>query len=73
MKKTVLQKSPCENDNPEKFVSMIEYAEENDYACEEIKPFVLTHLPNHDSNFKNRFPELTLQQHDWTKSQSVRK
>jgi hypothetical protein len=26
---------------------------------------VLTHLTNLDSNFKNRFPELTLQQREW--------
>jgi hypothetical protein len=47
------------------FVNMSEHLEENDYAFEEIKPHVLTHLTNLDSNFKNRFPELTLQQHEW--------
>jgi hypothetical protein len=47
------------------FVNMSEYLEENDYAFEEIKPHVLTHLTNIESNFKNRFPELTLQQHEW--------
>jgi hypothetical protein len=37
------------------FVSMSEYPEENDYASEEIKPHVLTHLINLESNFENRF------------------
>jgi hypothetical protein len=43
---------------------MNEYLEENEYAFEEIKPHVVTHLTNLESNFKNRFPELTLQQHE---------
>jgi hypothetical protein len=66
MKKTVLWKSLCESDTLEMFVSMSEYLEENDYAFEEIKPHVLTYLTNLESNFKNCFPELTLQQHEWT-------
>jgi hypothetical protein len=73
MKKTMLWKSLCENDTLEMFVNLSEYLEENDYAFEEIKPHVLTHLPNLESNFKNHFPELTLQQHGWIQSQSVRK
>jgi hypothetical protein len=64
MKKTMLWKSLCESDTLEIFVNMSEYLKENDYAFEEIKPHVLTHLTNLDSNFKNRFPELTLQQHE---------
>jgi hypothetical protein len=50
------------------FVSISEYLEENDYGFEEIKPHVLTHLTNLESNFKNRFPELTLQQHEWMRN-----
>jgi hypothetical protein len=37
----------------------------NYYTFEEIKPHVLTHLTNLESNFKIHFPELTLQQHEW--------
>jgi hypothetical protein len=55
------------------FVNMSECLEENDYAFEEIKPNVLIHLTNLESNFKNSFQELTLQQHEWMQSQSVRK
>jgi hypothetical protein len=51
MKKTMLWKSLCENDTLEMFVNMSEYLEENDYASEEIKPQVLTHLTNLESNF----------------------
>jgi hypothetical protein len=65
MKKTVLWKSLCESDTVEMFVNMSEYLEENDYTFEEIKPHVLTHLTNLESSFKNCFPELTLQQHEW--------
>jgi hypothetical protein len=65
MGKTMLWKSLCESDTLEMFVNMSEYLEENDYAFEEIKLNVLTHLTNLESNFKNRFPEITLQQHDW--------
>jgi hypothetical protein len=50
------------------FVSIIEYLEENVCAFEEIKPHVLTHLTNLESNFKRRFPELTLQQHEWVRN-----
>jgi hypothetical protein len=64
MKKTMLWKSFCESDTQEVFVNMSEYLEENDYAYEEFKPYVLTHLTNLESNFKNCFPELTLQQHE---------
>jgi hypothetical protein len=56
----MLWKSLCENDTLEMFVNTSEYIEENDYAFEEIKPHVLTHLTNVESNFKNRIPELTL-------------
>jgi hypothetical protein len=67
VKKTMLWKSLCESDTLGMFVNMSEYLylEENDYAFEETKPHVLTHLTNFESNFKNRFPELTLQQHGW--------
>jgi hypothetical protein len=68
MKKTMLWKSLCENDTLEIFVTMSEHLEENDYAFEEIKPHVLTHLTNLESNFKNHFPELTLQQHEWMRN-----
>jgi hypothetical protein len=47
---------------------MSEYPQENDYLFEEIKPHVLTHLTNIESNFKNRFPELTLQQQEWIRN-----
>jgi hypothetical protein len=47
---------------------MNEYLEENEYAFEEIKPHVVTHLTNLESNFKNRFPEQTLQQHEWMRN-----
>jgi hypothetical protein len=61
MKKTMLWKSLCESDTLEMFVNMSEYLEKKkDYAFEEIKPHVLTRLTNLESNFKNRFPELTL-------------
>jgi hypothetical protein len=30
-----------------------------------LKPHVLTRLTNLENNFKNRFPDLTLQQHEW--------
>jgi hypothetical protein len=73
MKNTMLWKSLCGSDTLEIFVNMSEYLEENDYAFEEIKPHVLTRLTNLESNFKNRFRELTLQQHEWMQSQSVRK
>jgi hypothetical protein len=60
----MLWKSLCESDTLEMSVNMSEYLEENDHAFEEIKPHVLTHLTNLQSNFMNRFPELTLQQHE---------
>jgi hypothetical protein len=63
IKKTMLWKSLCESDTLEMFVNMSENLEEIDYAFKEIKPQVLTHLTNLESNFKNCFPELTLQQH----------
>jgi hypothetical protein len=63
-KKMMLWKSLCENDTLEMFVTMSEYLEENDYAFEEIKPHALTSLTNLERNFKNDFPELTLQQHE---------
>jgi hypothetical protein len=65
MKKTMLWKSLCESDTLEMFINMTEYLEENDFAFKEIKSHVLTHLTNIDSNRKNRFPELTPQQHEW--------
>jgi hypothetical protein len=68
MKKKMLWKSLCENGTLEMFVNMTEYSEENDCAFEEIKPHVLTRLTNFESNFKNHFPELTLQQHEWMRN-----
>jgi hypothetical protein len=65
MKNTMLWNSLCESDMLEMFVNISKYLEENEYTSEEIKPHVLTHLTNLDSNFKNHFPELTLQQHEW--------
>jgi hypothetical protein len=62
MKKTMLWKSLCESDTLEVFVSMIEQLEED------IKSHVMIHLTNLGSNFKNRFPELTLQQHEWMRN-----
>jgi hypothetical protein len=47
---------------------MSQYLEENDYVFEEIKPHVLSHLTNLESCFKNRFPEVTLQQHEWMRN-----
>jgi hypothetical protein len=40
----MIWKSLCVNDTLEMFDNMNEYLEENDYAFEEIKPHVLTHL-----------------------------
>jgi hypothetical protein len=51
MKKTMIWKSLCESDTLEIFVNMSEYLEENDYAFKEIKPHVLTHLTDLNSNF----------------------
>jgi hypothetical protein len=68
MKNTMLWKSLCESDTLEIFATMSEYLEENDYAFEEIKPHVLTHLTNLESNFKDHFQELTLQQHEWMRN-----
>jgi hypothetical protein len=68
MKKTMLWKSLCNSDTLEMFVNMSEYLEENDYAFEENELHVMTHLTNFESNFKNRFPELTLQQHEWMRN-----
>jgi hypothetical protein len=68
MKKTILWKSLCESETLEMFVNMIEYLEENGYASEKIKPHVLTHLTNLESNFKNRFLDLALQQHEWMRN-----
>jgi hypothetical protein len=48
MKQKMHWKSLCESDT-----------EENDNAPDEVKPHVLTYL----NDFKNGFPELTLQQH----------
>jgi hypothetical protein len=62
MKKTMLWKSFCESDTLEMFVNMSEY------LAEDIKPHVLTHLTNLESNFKNRFLKLTLQQHEWMRN-----
>jgi hypothetical protein len=67
MRKTMLWKNLCESDTLEMFVSMIEY-QENDYASEEIKPHILTYLTNLENSFKNHFPELTLQQHEWMRN-----
>jgi hypothetical protein len=53
MKKTMLWKSLCESDTLEIFDNMSEYLEENYYEFEEIKPHVLTHLTNLESNFKD--------------------
>jgi hypothetical protein len=61
----MLWKSPCESNTLEIFVNMSEYLEENDYVFEEIKPHFLTNLEN---NFKNRFPELFLQQPEWMRN-----
>jgi hypothetical protein len=62
MKKTMLWKNLCESDTVEILVSMSDYLEENNYAFEKIKPRLLTHLTNLESNFKKRFPEPTLQE-----------
>jgi hypothetical protein len=51
MKNTMLWKSLSESDTLEMFVNMSEYLEENYYAFEEIKPHVLTHFTNLESNF----------------------
>jgi hypothetical protein len=68
MTETMVWKSLCESDTLEMFVNMSEYLKENYYASEEIKPHVLTHLTNLESNFKNRFPELTFQQQEWMRN-----
>jgi hypothetical protein len=61
MKKTMLGKNLCDCETLETFVNITEYLEGNDYAFEEIKHHVLTHLADLENNFKNHFPELTLQ------------
>jgi hypothetical protein len=65
MKEMLLWKSLCESDTLQMFVSMSEYLEENGHTVEEIKLLVLTSVTNLESNFKNRFPEVTLEQHEW--------
>jgi hypothetical protein len=47
---------------------MSEYLQESDCEFEEIKPQVLTHLTNLESNFKSHFSDLTLSQHEWTRN-----
>jgi hypothetical protein len=64
MKETMLWKSLCESDTLEMSVNVSQYLEGN-YTFEEIKPYVLTHLTNLTSNFKNYFSELTLHQNNW--------
>jgi hypothetical protein len=54
MKKTMLWKRR-ESDTLEMFVNMSEYLEENDYAFEEIKLHVLTHLTNLESSLRIAF------------------
>jgi hypothetical protein len=55
MKETMLWKRYCESETLEMFVNMSVYLEGNDYAFEEIKPHVMTHLNNLENNFKNAF------------------
>jgi hypothetical protein len=50
-----LWKSLCESDSIEMFVSMSEYLQGNDYEFKEIKPQVLTHLTNLESNLRVAF------------------
>jgi hypothetical protein len=38
------------------------------YIFEEIKSHAPTHLTDLDSNFMNRFQELTIQQHEWIRN-----
>jgi hypothetical protein len=38
---------------------------------EEIIPHILPYHTNLETNFKNRFPELTLQQPEWTRNKSA--
>jgi hypothetical protein len=64
----VLWKNLFESGALEMFVNVTKYLEENDYAFKETKPHVLTHLTNTESNFKNHFPELTIQQHYWIRN-----
>jgi hypothetical protein len=47
---------------------MAEYLEENDYSFEESKSHFATHLINFEISFKNRFPQPTLQQHEWMRN-----
>jgi hypothetical protein len=46
------------------FVRKGEHLQENDYVFEEIKPQVLSHLTNHESDFKSRFWDLYLFQYE---------
>jgi hypothetical protein len=39
-------------------VTALKYLQENDYAFEENKPQVLTHLTNLENSFKNHFSNL---------------
>jgi hypothetical protein len=64
MKKTMLWKSLCESDTLEMFVNISDYQKKIITHLKELKFMFLTHLTNVESNFKNRFPELTLQQHE---------
>jgi hypothetical protein len=41
------------------------YLRGHDYIFEDIKPHAPTYLTSLESNFKNRFPEPTVQQHEW--------
>jgi hypothetical protein len=57
-------KTLCESDDLEIFVGICEYSEENWYVLEEIQSHDLTNLTKL-ANFKNGFPEINFQQHEW--------
>jgi hypothetical protein len=65
MKKTKLWKSLCESDTLEMFVNMKKMIT---HLKKLNLMFWLIYLTNLRSNFKNRFPDLTLQQHEWMRN-----
>jgi hypothetical protein len=65
-KNSLAVENHSENDTLKIFFNMNEYLEEYYYYLfEEVEHHVLTHHTNLERNFKNRFPELILQEHEW--------
>jgi hypothetical protein len=64
MKNMLLWKSLCESDTLEMFVNMSAHLEVIITYLNKLN-LKLTDFTNLESNFKNHFPQLTLQQHEW--------